>query len=114
MMTLALSALGIVFGDLGTSPLYALQETFHEGRGVLPTPENIIGSVSLFLWALIIMVSIKYVFVLMRADNRGEGGILALLTLVVQAGKTSGAPAKRTKFLAWFKAALQMAGPRMC
>ena len=99
IVTLGLSALGIVFGDLGTSPLYALQEAFHAGRGVLPIPANVIGSVSLFLWALIIMVSIKYVFVLMRADNRGEGGILALLTLVIGAGRTSDGPSRRTKFL---------------
>ena len=99
MLTTALSALGIVFGDLGTSPLYALQEAFHPGHGVASTAANVVGSVSLFLWALIIMVSIKYVFVLMRADNRGEGGILALLTLVVGAGRGTGGPAKRTKFL---------------
>jgi KUP system potassium uptake protein len=79
----ALSALGVVFGDLGTSPLYALQEAFHGGRGVTPTPDNVLGIVSLFLWALILMVSVKYVAVLMRAGNRGEGGILALLALLI-------------------------------
>src|ERR1035438_1573304 len=82
-LTLSLAALGIVFGDLGTSPLYALQEAFHGERGVAPSPENVIGCVSLFLWSLIVMVSLKYVLVLMRADNRGEGGILALLALLV-------------------------------
>jgi KUP system potassium uptake protein len=80
---LALSALGVVFGDLGTSPLYALQEAFHGDRGVPPSPENVLGVVSLFLWALLLMVSVKYVAVLMRAGNRGEGGILALLALLV-------------------------------
>lgn len=80
---LALAALGIVFGDLGTSPLYALQEAFQGNYGVLPTPSNVIGIVSLFLWSLLLMVSVKYVFVLMRADNRGEGGILALMALLV-------------------------------
>jgi KUP system potassium uptake protein len=80
---LALSALGVVFGDLGTSPLYALQEAFHGSRGVPATPENVLGVVSLFLWALVLMVSIKYVAVLMRAGNRGEGGILALLALLL-------------------------------
>jgi len=79
---LALAALGIVFGDLGTSPLYALQEGFHGAHGVAPTPENVIGLVSLFLWSLVVMVSIKYVLILMQADNRGEGGILALLALL--------------------------------
>jgi KUP system potassium uptake protein len=80
---LALAALGVVFGDLGTSPLYALQEAFHGAMGVAPTPENVTGIVSLFLWSLIIMVSLKYVLVLMRADNHGEGGILALVALLV-------------------------------
>ena len=79
----SLAALGIVFGDLGTSPLYALQEAFHGDRGVAPSPQNVVGCLSLFLWSLIIMVSLKYVLVLMRADNRGEGGILALLALLV-------------------------------
>jgi len=79
---LTLAALGIVFGDLGTSPLYALQEAFHPERGVAATPVNVIGCTSLFLWSLIVMVSLKYVWVLMRADNQGEGGILALLALL--------------------------------
>jgi len=84
LLLLSLSALGVVFGDLGTSPLYALQEAFHGTRGVAPTPENVIGMVSLFLWALILMVSVKYVALLMRAGNRGEGGILALLALLTR------------------------------
>ncbi len=82
-LALSLAALGIVFGDLGTSPLYALQEAFHGQRGVAPTADNVIGCLSLFIWSLIVMVSLKYVFVLMRADNHGEGGILALLALLV-------------------------------
>ena len=80
---LALAALGIVFGDLGTSPLYALQEAFHGANGVGATPANVVGIVSLFLWSLIVMVSVKYVLVLMQADNHGEGGLLALLALLV-------------------------------
>jgi KUP system potassium uptake protein len=84
LLVLSLSALGVVFGDLGTSPLYALQEAFHGTRGVAPTPDNVIGMVSLFLWALILMVSVKYVALLMRAGNRGEGGILALLALLTR------------------------------
>jgi KUP system potassium uptake protein len=75
------AALGVVFGDLGTSPLYAMQEAFHGRRGVAPTPENVLGIASLFLWSLVLMVSLKYVAVLMRAGNRGEGGVLALLAL---------------------------------
>jgi KUP system potassium uptake protein len=82
-LSLALVALGIVFGDLGTSPLYALQEAFHPERGVPATAENVMGCTSLFLWSLIVMVSLKYVWVLMRADNQGEGGILALLALLL-------------------------------
>jgi KUP system potassium uptake protein len=84
LLLLALSALGIVFGDLGTSPLYALQEAFHGRHGVAPTPENVLGIVSLFLWCLLLMVSVKYVALLMRAGNRGEGGILALLALLTR------------------------------
>ncbi|MEP6492034.1 MAG: KUP/HAK/KT family potassium transporter [bacterium] len=86
---LTLSALGIVFGDLGTSPLYALQEAFHGTRGVAATPDNVLGVVSLFLWALLLMVSVKYVAVLMRAGNRGEGGILALLAVLLGDHKAS-------------------------
>jgi KUP system potassium uptake protein len=63
--SLALVALGIVFGDLGTSPLYALQEAFHGANGVSATPANVVGIVSLFLWSLLVMVSVKYVLVLM-------------------------------------------------
>jgi KUP system potassium uptake protein len=85
---LALSALGVVFGDLGTSPLYALQEAFHGSRGVATTPANVVGIVSLFIWALVLMVSVKYVAILMRAGNRGEGGILALLALLVSGRRT--------------------------
>lgn len=80
---LTLAALGIVYGDLGTSPLYALQAAFQDGGGVAVTVDNVIGIVSLFLWSLILMVSIKYVAVLMRADNHGEGGLLALLALLI-------------------------------
>jgi KUP system potassium uptake protein len=95
-LTASLAALGIVFGDLGTSPLYALQEAFHGSRGVAPTPDNVIGCLSLFLWSLILMVSLKYVFLLMRADNHGEGGILALLALLVpNVSRTPVAAARR-------------------
>ncbi|WP_218565939.1 KUP/HAK/KT family potassium transporter, partial [Pseudomonas sp. MWU12-2115] len=81
-LAVALAALGVVYGDLGTSPLYALQEAFNGDHGVRPTPDNVVGVVSLFLWSLILMVNIKYVLVLMRADNKGEGGILALLAQI--------------------------------
>ncbi|MCI0401603.1 MAG: potassium transporter Kup [Gammaproteobacteria bacterium] len=80
---LAFIALGVVFGDIGTSPLYAFRECFSPKFGVAVTPDNILGLLSLILWALIIVISIKYVSVMLRADNRGEGGVLALLTLVL-------------------------------
>src|SRR6516225_7395326 len=101
---LALSALGIVFGDLGTSPLYALQAAFGGSLGVAPTHANVIGVVSLFLWSLILMVSVKYVLVLMQADNRGEGGLLALLALLVgeRTGREMRRAALRWVFLAMF------------
>jgi KUP system potassium uptake protein len=79
---LALGALGVVYGDIGTSVLYALRECFHSVHGVPPTPLNVLGILSLIFWALIIVISIKYLSVVMRADNRGEGGILALMALI--------------------------------
>ena len=78
---LTLLALGVVYGDIGTSPLYALRETFHHGHGILLEPENILGGVSAIFWALMIIVSLKYVALIMRASNKGEGGIMALLAL---------------------------------
>jgi len=85
---LILSALGVVFGDIGTSPLYALRECFDGVHAIPVTPANIFGVLSLIFWALIITVSIKYVLFVMRADNEGEGGILALVALV--RGRTVG------------------------
>src|SRR5579859_2566468 len=77
----ALSALGIVYGDLGTSPLYTLQ-TVVEAIGGRFTPESALGILSLIVWTLIVTVSIKYCLFVMRADNHGEGGILALMSLI--------------------------------
>src|SRR2546428_6850927 len=79
---LTLAALGVVFGDIGTSPLYALRECFGGVHAIAVTPANVLGVVSLIFWSLIVTVSIKYVLFLMRADNGGEGGILALVALV--------------------------------
>ena len=79
---LVLGALGVVYGDIGTSPLYALRECFLGPHGLPPTPVDILGLLSLLVWALVLIVSIKYLSFIVRADNRGEGGILALLTLV--------------------------------
>ena len=82
---LALGALGIVYGDIGTSPLYTLKEVFAPSPHQLPaSPDNILGILSLVLWSLIIIVSIKYVVFIMRADNRGEGGIMALIALALR------------------------------
>jgi KUP system potassium uptake protein len=103
-----MAALGIVFGDLGTSPLYALQEAFHGNNGVSATPDNVVGIVSLFLWSLIVMVSVKYVLVLMQADNRGEGGLLALLALLLggQPGDGDGRRSRRWVYLAMIGTAM--------
>ncbi|HEX8009854.1 MAG TPA: potassium transporter Kup [Casimicrobiaceae bacterium] len=78
---LALLALGVVYGDIGTSPLYAAKETFNPQYGIALTQENIIGGVSAIFWSLMIVVSLKYVTLVLRANNRGEGGIMALLAL---------------------------------
>jgi KUP system potassium uptake protein len=81
-LRLALGALGVVFGDIGTSPLYAFRESFI-GAHPLPTdPLHVMGVLSLIVWALILVVTVKYVFITMRADNRGEGGSFALLALI--------------------------------
>lgn len=82
LMPLALGAIGVVYGDIGTSPLYTIQVIFGSG-GVPLSTANIIGAVSAIFWALMLVVTIKYVFLVMRADNRGEGGIIALLAMVV-------------------------------
>ncbi len=82
--TLTLAALGIVYGDIGTSPLYSLREVFAGAHHPVPvSPDNVIGILSLFFWSLVMVVTVKYVAFMMRADNRGEGGIIALLTLAL-------------------------------
>jgi KUP system potassium uptake protein len=88
MAALALGALGVVYGDIGTSPLYAFKESFGGNHGVAPTPENVIGILSLVVWAITFVVTFKYLTFVMRADNRGEGGILALMALVGQTETT--------------------------
>ncbi len=82
LLGLSLGALGVVYGDIGTSPLYALRECFNGPHGVAPSQENVFGVLSLIFWALTIIVTVKYLVYIMRADNRGEGGILALMALV--------------------------------
>ncbi len=102
---LALATLGVVFGDIGTSPLYAVRECFFGEYAVAPTHGNVLGVLSLMLWALIIIVSVKYLILVMRADNRGEGGILVLTALLRNTG-LSGAARASLVFLGLFGAAL--------
>jgi KUP system potassium uptake protein len=84
---LTLAALGVVFGDIGTSPLYAVKETFSPAHGLPFTPDTILGGLSTVFWSLMVVVSLKYVVLVMRADNRGEGGTMALLALASNALK---------------------------
>ena len=83
LFLLALGALGIVYGDIGTSPLYAFRECFAGTHGLPANPANILGILSLIFWALLLIISVKYLMFLMRADNKGEGGILALMALIL-------------------------------
>ncbi|WP_271007307.1 potassium transporter Kup [Paucibacter sp. B51] len=85
---LTLGALGVVYGDIGTSPLYALKEVFHGGH-VATTPDNILGVLSLLFWTMTIIVSLKYVLLILRADNNGEGGLIAMLALATNAVNSS-------------------------
>ncbi|HVS33472.1 MAG TPA: potassium transporter Kup [Thermoanaerobaculia bacterium] len=82
LFTLSLAALGVVYGDIGTSPLYAFRECFSPEHHLTPTPDNVLGVLSLIFWALTYIISFAYLTFVMRADNRGEGGILALMSLV--------------------------------
>ena len=82
LLPLTLTALGVVYGDIGTSPLYAMRECFFGSHSVPPTHDNVLGVLSLIIYALLLVISIKYVLIVMRADNQGEGGILALTALV--------------------------------
>src|ERR1700741_4398052 len=84
---LVVAALGVVFGDIGTSPVYTFRECFNPEHGLPLSPENLMGVLSLIVWALILVVACKYVLLIMRADNQGEGGILALLALAQEAAR---------------------------
>ena len=84
LAALALAALGVVYGDIGTSPLYALKEVFHAGH-VATSHENVLGVLSLIFWTMTIIVSLKYVLLILRADNNGEGGLIAMLALATTA-----------------------------
>jgi len=84
LATLTLLAIGVVYGDIGTSPLYAFREAFKPEYGLQATQANVYGVLSLIIWSLVLVVSVKYIVFVMQADNRGEGGILSLLALVLQ------------------------------
>jgi KUP system potassium uptake protein len=87
---LTIAAIGIVYGDIGTSPLYTMKEVFSPAHGLTLNPENLLGIVSLIVWGLAVIVSLKYVTLVLRADNRGEGGIMALMALAISSvGKNS-------------------------
>lgn len=101
-LLLCLASLGIVYGDIGTSPLYALRECFYGAHALPPTPANVLGVLSLILWSLILIISVKYLILILRADNRGEGGILVLATLVHDVARR----AKPLMLLGLFGAAL--------
>lgn len=90
-----LAALGVVFGDIGTSPLYAFRECFAPHHGVPINPDSLIGAASLIVWSLLLVVSAKYLYVILRLDNRGEGGILALAALIRGRAKDSADPKLR-------------------
>lgn len=90
LSTLTLGAIGVVFGDIGTSPLYALKEIFSGHHPIVVNQANVLGLLSMIFWSIMVLVSIKYVAIIMRADNRGEGGSLALLALVTEKATHSG------------------------
>ncbi|HEV8245128.1 MAG TPA: KUP/HAK/KT family potassium transporter, partial [Polyangiaceae bacterium] len=89
LIALGLGALGVVYGDIGTSPLYALRECFHGVHGVAVTRDNVLGVLSLMFWSLTMTISIKYTLYILRADNKGEGGTLALTALASSALRTA-------------------------
>lgn len=103
LLVLSLAALGVVYGDIGTSPLYAIRECFHGEYGIEPSRANILGVLSLMVWSLVLVVCVKYLSFILRADNRGEGGVIALMALVH--------PARRTRSAArWFLVGLGLFG----
>ncbi|MES3038436.1 MAG: potassium transporter Kup [Bdellovibrionota bacterium] len=96
---LALGALGVVFGDIGTSPLYALRECFNPEHGLVFSSQNVFGVLSLVFWALIIIVCLKYMIFILRADNRGEGGILSLMALAMRSAPADESSKRRVALL---------------
>ena len=107
LATLTLAALGVVYGDIGTSQLYSIKEVFGGAHHPVPiTPDNVLGILSLFLWSLIVVVTLKYVAFIMRANNKGEGGIIALMTLALHNGDPASRRQRLLVALGLFGAAL--------
>ncbi len=103
---LTLAALGVVFGDIGTSPLYSVKECFSGHHQFPVTTDNVLGILSLIIWSLIFIVWIKYIYFVLKADNKGEGGILSLLALAVPQSKTSGGRKRWIIYVGLFGSAL--------
>jgi KUP system potassium uptake protein len=100
LMVLSLTALGVVYGDIGTSPLYSIKEAFKPSYGLAVNVPNVYGLLSLIAWVLVLIVSVKYVAFILRADNRGEGGVLALLALILQRQHRAGEERRRGLLIA--------------
>ena len=96
---IAFTALGVVYGDIGTSPLYAVKDAFKSVYGIAPTPANVFGLLSLIVWSLVLIVSVKYVGFILKADNRGEGGVYALLALIIATQRKKGTTAARNALI---------------
>jgi KUP system potassium uptake protein len=103
---LMLAAIGVVFGDIGTSPLYALKECFSPEHGIPYSPEAVLGILSMLFWAVLLIVTLKYVVIVMRADNRGEGGVLSLMALAMRSLKGKGKPHLAVMMLGMFGACM--------
>ena len=99
LAVLTLTALGVVYGDIGTSPLYTMKEAFGASHGLAPSPLNVYGVLSLVFWTIVLVVVVKYLVFILRADNRGEGGVLALLALVLQRQHRSDDRRRRALFI---------------
>jgi KUP system potassium uptake protein len=96
---LAFTALGVVYGDIGTSPLYAIKDCFKAVYGIAPTRDNVFGLLSLIVWSLTLVVTVKYVGFILRADNRGEGGVYALLALIIKRARKEGVSRRRNALI---------------
>jgi KUP system potassium uptake protein len=110
ILPLTLTTIGVVYGDIGTSPLYTIRECFYGEHGVPPTYENVLGVLSLVIYALVVVISIKYIAIVMRADNQGEGGILALTALVPPRNGAGGAERRGAERLLVSRPALILLG----